>query len=203
MLQFYEEYAKDHDMLFNADKSIISRPRGVASGGNRNRDICFSISGNVIENVESWPHLGHVITNNASDKLDVLSRHGSFIGQVNNVICWFSKLDCCMKTRLLRVYCFSFYGRELWDLSNLHVQSLCVAGRQTLRRIWKLPYNCHTAIIVSRIRATIRERRRLKLRVLTDPMYAKSTDFVCVNNARFMTVSVVANDRGIHCATGH
>ena len=23
-------------------------------------DICFSISGNVIENVESWPHLCHV-----------------------------------------------------------------------------------------------------------------------------------------------
>ena len=43
MLQVYEEYAKDHDMLFNADKSIISRPRGVASGGNLNHDIGFSI----------------------------------------------------------------------------------------------------------------------------------------------------------------
>jgi len=95
MLQFCEEYAKDHDVLFNADKSkcVISRPHGVASGGNLNHDICFSISGNVIENVESWPHLGHVITNNASDKLDVLSCRGSFIGQVNNVICRFSKLD--------------------------------------------------------------------------------------------------------------
>ena len=128
MLQFCEEYPKDHDVLFNADtfKCIISRPRGVASGDNLNHDICLTISGNAIENVESWPHLGHVITNNASDKLDVLSRRSSFIGQVNNVICWFSKLDCCMNTRLLRAYCFSFYGRELWDLSNLHVQSLCV-----------------------------------------------------------------------------
>jgi len=50
-----------------------------------------------------------------------------------------------MKTRLLRAYCFSFYGCELWDLSNLHVQSLCVAWRQALWRIWKLPYNCHAA----------------------------------------------------------
>ena len=93
MLQFCKEYvglyATDHDVLFNADKSkcITGRSRGAASGGNLNHDICFSISGNVIENVESWPHLGHVITNNASDKLDVLSRRGSFIGQVNNVIC--------------------------------------------------------------------------------------------------------------------
>jgi len=140
MLQFCEEYAKDHDVLFNADKSkcIISCPRGVASIGNLNHDICFSrtISGNVTENAESWPHLDHVITNNASDNLDVLSRRGSFIGQVNNVICWFSKLDCCMKTRLLQASCFSFYGCELWDLSNLHVQSSCVAWRQALHETY-------------------------------------------------------------------
>jgi len=50
------------------------------------------------------------------------------------------------KTRLLRAYCFSFYGCELWDLSNFHVQRLRVAWRQALRRIWKLPYNCHAGI---------------------------------------------------------
>jgi len=33
-------------------------------------DVSFIIRGNAIENVESWPHLGHVITNNGSDKLD-------------------------------------------------------------------------------------------------------------------------------------
>ena len=71
-----------------------------------------------------------MITNNASDKLDVLSRRGSFIGQVNNVICWFSKLDCCMKTRLLRTYCFSFYGCELWDLSNWMYKA-CVCSLAT------------------------------------------------------------------------
>jgi len=70
ILQFCEDY-----VLYTADKSkcITSRLRGVASGGNLNHDICFSISGNVIQHVESWTHLGHVITNNAGDRLDVLS----------------------------------------------------------------------------------------------------------------------------------
>ena len=27
------------------------------------------------------------------------------------------------------------------------MQTLCVAWRQALTRIWKLPYNCHTAIL--------------------------------------------------------
>ena len=32
-------------------------------------------------------------------------------------------------------------------IANSDVQKLCVAWRQALRRIWKLPYNCHTAIL--------------------------------------------------------
>ena len=108
-------------------------------------DVCFSIAGNIIENVVSWPHLGHVITNNDSDQLDIMSRSCSFIGQINNVICWFSKLDCCTKTKLLKVHRFSFYGCESWNLANSDVQTLCVAWRQALRRVWKLSYNCHTA----------------------------------------------------------
>jgi len=52
-------------------------------------------------NVESWPHLGHVITNNGIDKLDIMSRRNKFIGQVNNVIYWFNQLDCYTKTGLL------------------------------------------------------------------------------------------------------
>jgi len=114
-----------------------------------------------------------VITDNASDKLDVLSCRRSFIGQVNNVIRWFSKLDCCMKTRLLRAYCFSFYGCELSDLSNLHVQSLCVAWRQALRRIWKLPSNCHAAIL-ERLSGTVS---------LFDSLCNRSLNFVqkCLN----------------------
>jgi len=44
---------------------------------------------------------------------------------------------------ILRAYCFSFYGSELRDLTNLNAR----AWRQALRCIWKLPYNCHAAIL--------------------------------------------------------
>jgi len=104
----------EHDVLFNADKSkgIISRPHAGAYRANVVHDVSFSICSNVIENVESWPHLGHIITYNGSDKLDIMSRRGNFIGQVNNAICWFNRLDCYTKTRLLKSYGFSFYGCE-------------------------------------------------------------------------------------------
>ena len=34
----------------------------------------------------------------SDDKFDILNRRGSFIGQANNVVCWFGKLDCRVKT---------------------------------------------------------------------------------------------------------
>jgi len=79
-----------------------------------------------------------------------------------------------MKTRKLTAYCFSFYGCELWDLSNfLLVQSLCVAWPQALRHIWKLPYNCHAAIL-GRLSGTVS---------LFDSLCNRSLNFVrkCLN----------------------
>ena len=87
------------------------------------------ICGNAIEVVTSWPHLGHIISDDCDDKLDILSRRCSFIGQANNLLCVFGKLDCSVKTKLLKSYCFSFYGCELWDLHNvilMHCVSLGV-----------------------------------------------------------------------------
>ena len=49
-------------------------------------------------------------------------------------------------TKLLKSYCFSFYGCELWDLHNVNIDALCKSWRQAVRRL-NLPYNCHVAIL--------------------------------------------------------
>ena len=53
----------------------------------------------------SFSHLGHIITSSLSDKEDVRSRRNCFIGQVNNMICFFSKLSCSTRTKLFQAYC--------------------------------------------------------------------------------------------------
>ena len=40
----------------------------------------------------------------------------------------------------------SFYGCALWNLSNRSIKALDVCMNKVLRRIWSLPYNCHTDI---------------------------------------------------------
>ena len=78
-----------------------------------------------------------------SDIADINNRRNSLVGQVNNVVCYFGNLDSVTKVRLLKSYCSSFYGCELWDLWSCGVETFCKAWRQGQRAVWKLPYNTH------------------------------------------------------------
>ena len=75
--------------------------------------------------VDRWMHLGHVIADSCTDVYDIANRRGSLIGQINNVLFYFSNIDPLDKVRLLIAHCYSFYGSVLWDLSHPDVQSIC------------------------------------------------------------------------------
>ena len=68
--------------------------------------------------VDTYLHLGHVISNNLDDENDIIRAQGQFVGQVNNVLCYFRQLDCFVKYRLSRSFCTAFYGCELWHMRN-------------------------------------------------------------------------------------
>ena len=95
----------------------------------------------------SCPHLGHVITDTLDDGPDITKRLRNFIGQVNDVLCFFGKVSCDVNARLFRAYCTSFYGCELWDLSGGSLSGFCTAWRKALRRIWNLPYRMHCHLL--------------------------------------------------------
>ena len=48
--------------------------------------------------------------------------------------------------KLFNAYCLSLYGCSLWRLDAPDLKSLNVLFNKVIRRIWKLPYNCHTSI---------------------------------------------------------
>ena len=52
------------------------------------------------------------------DSLDINKCCDKLIGQINSVLCTFAQLDATVKTELLKSYCLSLYGCELWDLNN-------------------------------------------------------------------------------------
>jgi hypothetical protein len=81
------------------------------------------------------------------DSADIINRKNNFIGQVNNLLCYFRKLTSHVKCKLFRSYCTSFYGCELWSLSSNYLQDLCVAWRKGVRSVWNLPQSTHCYLL--------------------------------------------------------
>ena len=59
LLSLCEDYANEHSITFNADKSkcIIFKPRS----GTIHVRPSFSIGGKLIDHTSSWPHLGNIM----------------------------------------------------------------------------------------------------------------------------------------------
>ena len=101
----------------------------------------FIIGGHAIENVLTWPNLGHIFSANLLDGDDIVAHRNSFIGQTNTFLGNFSKVDVSVRNMLFKSYCSSHYGAELWDLSNSKIEDYCIAWRKGLREVWKLPHD--------------------------------------------------------------
>ena len=55
--------------------------------------------------------------------------------------------DSDVLTKLFESYCLSLYGAPLWKLGSPQLKSLEVSFNNILRKIWRLPRNCHTRIL--------------------------------------------------------
>ena len=102
------------------------------------------MDGKPIEFVKSYSHLGHIINACMDDSDDICHRRGTFIGQVNNVLCYFSALNSPTKYRLFQSYCTSFYSCELWRLSDIGVLDFCTAWRKLLAEMTNSYRQTHT-----------------------------------------------------------
>ena len=113
MLKVCSDYATEFSIMFNPNKTkcMLFRPMGKPV------DVypTFYINGSLIDYVNEWMHLGNIIDVNQSDSACIINRRNRLIGQINDVLCFFSKLDSYTKTKLLYAYCSSFYGSVLWD----------------------------------------------------------------------------------------
>jgi hypothetical protein len=182
-----DTYANEFDILFNANKSkfFVCIPQKLRSIISNLKGCRFYIGGRCIENVSSYSHLGHIINCKFDDKDDILQRKNNFIGQANNVFCFFKSLDMHVKIRLFKSYCSSCYGSELWSLEDNVIQDFCCSWRSALRRLLNLPCNTHCFL----------------LPILTDslPVF----DEICKRSARFMLSCLNSRYRLVRCIALH
>jgi len=101
----------------------------------------------LIEWTHSFVHLGYTIIAELTDKGDILHKRCNFIGQVNNVLCYFLWLDADIRHKLFRSYCSSIFGCKLWCLHDSNINQFCTAWRTGLRRVWKIPNTAHSDLV--------------------------------------------------------
>jgi hypothetical protein len=125
--------------------------------------------------------LGHIISNSSDDESDITSRKYSLIGQINNILCNFRNVDCKSKMRLIKSYCTSFYGAELWDLSSNHIDSISIAWRRGIRQIWRVPNTTHSSLLPE------------LCQTLIDLFYKRMLKFIyrCLNSQSFVVNFVI------------
>jgi len=140
LLDICDDFASEYDVVFNAAKSkcLIMKPshgRNVVFESLPSTPFC--IGGKVIEFVDSWPHLRHVLNVNGDDGMDINIRQ-DLCGQINNALCYFGNLTPILKLRLIKLFCCSLYGSFLWDLDHSNIDALCCTWRTGLRRVFFL-----------------------------------------------------------------
>jgi hypothetical protein len=133
MLAIWERFADEFHVTFNVAKTkcaIFASRNSYRRSGAPNP--VFKIANKAIENIQQWPHLGHVFAYDLSDRSDVAKRRNVFVDQVNNLLCQFSALDSFTLNKLFNSFCSSFYGCELWDLQAPALNDFCIAWRIAL-----------------------------------------------------------------------
>ena len=74
-----------------------------------------------------WPHLGNLINDICDDKDDILKKRNTMCGQINNVFCFFGKVDAVIETQLLNIFCSNLYDSVVWNLNHVCIAEVCVA----------------------------------------------------------------------------
>jgi hypothetical protein len=149
------KFAAANNMCFNAAKSkcivippIRARHRVVYRLGS-DCDPAFSINARKFDFVESYKHIGHGINSAFDDREDIADTRGAFVGQGNNVICYFNKLDPHIRQQLFDAYCTIFLAVSFGDLITarstrfvlLGVALPDIYGFSLLRRIVLYTFN--------------------------------------------------------------
>ena len=93
----------------------------------------FAFSGNEIEFVQSWAHLGHIVSSTMDDENDIVRARHNLIGKLNEVLSTFHELYSFVKMRLLKNYRLSLYGCEQWNLHHASVENVCKSWQSALK----------------------------------------------------------------------
>ena len=88
-------------------------------------------------------HLVLILSQNLSDDKYILLQISMYNRKANAVLSDFRGIRGELRENIMRSYCSSFYGSQLWDLSNKHIEQLHKSWRKSIRKALNIPLRTH------------------------------------------------------------
>ena len=145
MLKICEDFADDHDIIFNASKSQLLQFSSCSNNINM-KPVLQMRNGQKIPYVESCKHLGNEIST-VNKKLLIQNAKCDLNCRMNSLLADFSYCNSVTISMLFKSYCMNIYGSQIWKFYNKEVNIFYTAWRKAIRQIYKLPYRTHNILI--------------------------------------------------------
>ncbi|XP_045502143.1 uncharacterized protein LOC123699266 [Colias croceus] len=141
LLKICESYAVAHGLKYNAKKSeiMIFRPDNKRYTFVPN----FTLSGTALNKVEQFKYLGHWVTEDLKDSVDIERERRALSVRCNMLARRFSRCTGTVKVALFKAYCQSFYTCSLWvNYTQRTYSDLRVQYNNAFRVLMGLPRHC-------------------------------------------------------------
>ena len=138
-----EKYGIECDILFNPKKSAVMFIKPEFMKNVKMPD--FKINDTIIDVVNKYTYLGHIICESLLDDLDIARQRKKIFAQGNCLLRKFYMCTIDVKVTLFKSYCSSFYTAQLWtNYTQNAINKLYIAYHNTLKLLIGVNKREHT-----------------------------------------------------------
>jgi hypothetical protein len=144
MFDIASRFGDEYNVKFNASKSkyLVFDSSNVQ----RNGSDQVTFGQKVIPETNTELHLGNLVGHQVMDK-QIKTCISDFYVRVNTLIAQFGKANSNVKYKLLKSFCMSLYGCQLWDYSSKHINVFYTAWHKAIKRLFVIPYTTHNDLL--------------------------------------------------------
>ena len=154
LLQICQDFASEHYITYSIEKTeaMFFKPAGMT-------DFVppkIYIGNNLIKYVQNFKYLGHIISSDFSDDLDIERETRNLYIRGNTIIRKFHYVNAEIKCAFFKSYCYPLYTCSLWSkYRQSSINRLRVAYNNIMRKLLGLPqwHSARTLFVSLNIRS--------------------------------------------------
>ena len=89
-------------------------------------------------------YLGHIITSDLTDDKDIMHQTSMYNRKTSVVLSDFKRDELAPTCKIMKSYSSSFYGSQLWDLSNKCIDRLNTLWIKSIRKALNIPVRTYS-----------------------------------------------------------